>query len=140
MSELGNLLKSLRGNESQREVAIGSELSIRTVQRAEDGDEIQLATVVALSHYFNLTRAELAALLVAWIKLQLGEYMCLVELRAKVAGKAPAITEADRFFEMFRKIPLRYQRELMRAASREQVLRSIVPLNELYDSLKKENA
>jgi hypothetical protein len=73
--------------------------------------------------------------------MELGEEFNLLDIRTKTnAGKqSDTLTDTSQLVAAYRQIPAKLQRELLRAAQREEVLRSIGPLNDLYDSLKKES-
>lgn len=137
MSQLGNALKSLRSKRTQQAVADACGLTTRTLQRAESGlGGVALATVLTLAGEYKVTRPELAGLLVAWLQLELGANFELLDVKPK--GKTVRSTDDEQFLEVYRKVPSKLQRELRRAAEREEVLKSIGPLNDLYDRLKKE--
>lgn len=135
MSELGNILRQQRGPRSQKEIAKGADLGERTVIRAESGEKTSLETVRALSRYYGLTRAEHAALIVAWLRLELGDEFALLNIRSAVPGKVK-LTDADKFIETFRSVPRHLQRELSRALEHGEVLAAIAPLNDLVERLK----
>jgi transcriptional regulator with XRE-family HTH domain len=138
MSELGNTLKKLRGKTTQAELAKACGLSSRTVGRAESGYEIYLDTLRVIAQHYKLSEPEWADLLVQWIRLQLGDEVghVVVASRYKHKSKSPQEAELDRFMDRFRALPEKYQRELALAVQREEVLRSIVPINELVSRLK----
>jgi transcriptional regulator with XRE-family HTH domain len=141
MSELGNAFKNLRGAASQASVAAACGLNVRTIQRAESGGDVRLDTLRALAKHFHLAKADLAALIISWLRMELGEEFNLLDIRTKTnAGKqSDTLTDTSQLVAAYRQIPAKLQRELLRAAQREEVLRSIGPLNDLYDSLKKES-
>jgi hypothetical protein len=135
MSELGNTMRLLRGETSQRFVSNATNLNLRTIQRLENGEQVSLSTVQTLSRHYEVSQVEYAKILTEYIRLELGSDSDLLDIRIRGVKNQPK-TEAEKFLEVFRQVPKKYQDELIRAAQREEVLRSIAPLNALYDSLK----
>ena len=139
MSEFGNIIKHLRGAQSQQQLAHATGLSSRTIQRAENGRDVRLGTLRTLSKYFKLDKAEHASLILAWLRLELRGDFPLFDIRihdTRNKGKGRAPTDTEQFLETFRSVPARYQKELMLAAEREEVLRTLPAINELWDRLK----
>jgi hypothetical protein len=140
MSELGNLIKNLRGKKSQATIASGAGLNSRTLVRAENGQDVALSTVRALRKYFKLSDADYSELLKAWVNLQLGEDRKFVHVESRHGEKATAVAVSaaqKRFIEQLRDLPTKYQEQLTMALERREVLKSLIPLNDLYDKLKK---
>jgi DNA-binding XRE family transcriptional regulator len=137
MSELGNLLKNLRGKRSQASLAEACGLSNRTIVRAESGSDVALSTVRAVAKHFKVKDPEYAALLRAWINLQLGEDVkhLVIESAHKDGAKKSKYRE-ERFWAKFRELPAQYQEQLTLAMERKEVLRSLVPINDLWYNLK----
>jgi transcriptional regulator with XRE-family HTH domain len=134
MSQLANSLKNLRGTQSQQAVADATGLNSRTLQRAESGEgSVSLDTLRDLAAHYKLTRPEYAALLVAWLQLELGTDFDSLDIKPR--GKAVALTDDEQFLASYKQVPAKLQRELRRAVQREEVLKSLAPLNDLYDRL-----
>jgi transcriptional regulator with XRE-family HTH domain len=141
MSELGNVLKALRGAESQASVAKATGLSLRTVNRAEAGKgTVDLATLRALAKYFQVSRSQFSRLLVSYLRLHLGADFECIEVRPRGSGPNPTQDTEEKFMASFRAVPARLQRELVRAIKRKEVLRSLEPINDLYDKLELEHS
>lgn len=139
MSELGNTLKSLRGKATQQLIADKTGITARTIQRVEKGERLQLATLRKLAQYFRLNRSEWAHLLIAWLRLELSEDFDLLAVAARhlnTDGKTAFLSDSEKFVELYRSIPAKHQRQLALAMEREEVLKSIAPLNDLFDSLR----
>lgn len=136
-NELGNTLRSLRGAKSQKAVAEAVGINTRTLIRAESGKGASLETVRKLSQYYKLRQPEHAALIVAYLRYELGDDFNLLVIRSRT-GKAAPVTQADKFIEQFRNVPANLQRELTRALKHNEVLSSIAHLNDLAEKLSKQ--
>jgi hypothetical protein len=133
---LAQSLRTLRGQKSQTAVAVACKLALRTVQRAEYGEEITLVSLKVLADYYNVTKATYAQLLLGWLKTVLRDDFELFTIKSRVGdGTDMTMDDATKLVQLYRSISPKYQRELLRAAQREQVLRSIVPLNQFYDEM-----
>jgi len=139
MSELGNIIRHLRGDDSQETLGQRIGLNSRTIQRAENGAGLKLGTLRQISKHFKLDKTEHAALLLAWLRVEWrDEEIKLFDIRIRKAnGQPDMLSDADKFLETFRSVPARYQKELMRAAERKEVLRAIGPINELWEKWDK---
>lgn len=134
MSELGNLLKKLRGKASQAELAKASGVSARTLVRAENGHDVALSTVRTLAKHFKVREAAYANLLKAWALLQLGEDARLLTIESRLPYPKGAFEEFE--WEV-RGLSQKYQKELSAALKRKEVLDSLETMNRIFEAGKK---
>lgn len=138
MSELGNLIRNLRGKRTQAAVAKGSGLNTRTLVRAENGDEVALTTIRTLRSYFKLNDSDYAELLKAWISLQLGDDRKHVNVTSPYSAKgAQRRAPEKQFLDEFRNLPGKYQKQLSLALKRREVLNALLPINDMYEKLNR---
>ncbi|MBI4658516.1 MAG: hypothetical protein HY735_06655 [Verrucomicrobia bacterium] len=139
MSELGNKIKALRGVQSQIEFAKHTKLSLRTICKLEAGDLVRLATVQQIAKACKLSEPDRLDLIVAWLKLEIGED--IQNLQVEVQGQPLAARDAEylpaKIQALVSTTPRKYQEQICLALQRPEVLRCLSALNELYDSLHK---
>jgi transcriptional regulator with XRE-family HTH domain len=136
MSELGNRIRELRGKKSQRDLAEEAKVNVRTIQRIEDGEEVTLATLRTVVKHLKVSEPVYAELLVAWLKQEAGNDAQLVTIECKPSAGKKGDRIEDQLYERVKKLPTKYQTEVLAAMESKELLDAITHLNLLYTRLK----
>lgn len=138
MSELGNKLKLLRGDASMEEVAARAGVNLRTYWRAEHGVPVKIETLDRISRALPATSEQWVALLMAWIRDQIGESNWdLLQVNPRAAG--PRMADENTSKKIARrliKLPLEDQAAVMKAVDRPELLQVIRAYNALSDEIR----
>jgi transcriptional regulator with XRE-family HTH domain len=139
MSELGNRIRSLREDLSQPDFASKVGLSLRTICKLEAGEPASLRTIQQIARSSRLSEAERLELVVAWLKMELGEDFrkLSVEIKDRPVGAVKdEIQLAGKIQVLISDLSRKHQEQIYLALQRPEILRCLRTLNELYDSLK----
>lgn len=129
MSELGNMIRQLRGERTQRDFAKMTRLNVRTIQRIEDGGEIKMPTIRAIVKNLRLPHGVYVELLVLWLKQQAGDEAGLVSIEGKSSSGTTTLGLQDVLCEKLKKVPVRYHAELLTLLESKDMLNVITHLN-----------
>jgi transcriptional regulator with XRE-family HTH domain len=139
MSELGNRIRSLREDLSQPAFARKVGLSLRTICKLEAGEPASLRTIERIARSSRLSEGERLNLIVAWLKLELGEDFQKLSVEIKDHKSVSLKDEhqlAAKIQVLISDIPRKQQEQVCLALQRPEVLGCLATLNALYDSLK----
>jgi transcriptional regulator with XRE-family HTH domain len=138
MSELGNKIRDLRGEKSQRDFAKATGLALRTLVGAEGGRRIRKRTIDQLAKVLRLPESTRIDLLHSWIKQQLDDDLrhFRIDTRTPNAAEDKASLLAN-IHVLLSEIPRKHQEDIYKALQRPEVLKAITPLNEFYDKMRK---
>ena len=142
MNELGTRIRDLRGALSLEEFARKHGVALRTVANVEDGVPIRKETLLRIAQGAKLTKDETDSLIVAWIRSKLGPdadgFWIEPKLGALNLNNRKNSQSCDsKLIDKIRSLPVRHQREILKACDRPEVLASLKHLNLLYDRLRR---
>jgi hypothetical protein len=141
MSELGNKVKALRGDQPQQAFALKVGLSLRTVCKLEAGEGVSLETVRQLAKALRLADATRLELMVCWLKLQLGEDFGRLVIQVKEGPQE--LQESNDLPAQIQvaviDLPHKLQEQLHLMLKRPEILGCLASLNALYDELKRKS-
>lgn len=138
MSELGNKIKQLRGELSQLAFSKRVDLSHRTITKIEAGDKPKRANVIQIADRLRLGRVERLALLVLWLKAEVGEDDFEALNVNPVPAAMPRADTLDRLYKAASPLSTNHQEHLVLACRRPEVMNNLTALNDLYDKISRD--
>lgn len=137
MSEFSELIKTIRGERTQRDFAALCSLSLRTINAIESqGESVQLSTLRQIKDACHLSGGMWLDLLIAWLKLELeGDFRRLNIAKARVPKLEQA--EDQDVLHLFRLLGEPERKQILLTMQRDDVLRCLFPINAVWDSAKE---
>lgn len=138
MSELGNIIRRVRGETSQAEFGKEVGLALRTICKIEDGDLVRKSTIMQIADRKRLPQEDRLNLLAAWIRQQLGDdhRHFYIDLKNTPAASDKGESLLTQLQSAVTHVPTRYQEALLKACHQPEILKGIVHMAETYDRLK----
>lgn len=140
MSELGNRIRELRKGRSQSEFAAQARLSLRTICKLEAGESVRLKTLQQVLKALHLPESVRLELILLWLKLELGDDFSKLEIRVREPA-ANTLRESDHLLGQLQvalaELPRKFQEQLLVTTQRPEILRCLLHLNDLYDTLRR---
>ena len=136
VSELSVLLSLFKGHRTTQEIVDGAALSRETFRKLQRGQGVKLSTLRDIATYLKLTRSQWLALVVAWIKLEVGEAEAKY-LQIIVNETAGVPREVRQLQELALQLPPAELQQVILAISRPEVRLACIGLNRVYEELGK---
>ncbi|MGN6644106.1 MAG: helix-turn-helix domain-containing protein [Verrucomicrobiota bacterium] len=138
MKDLSVIIRKLRGELSQVEMAAKCGVSPRTITNLENGESVKLDTLRAIRMAYRATDSEWLRMLAAWAKAEIGPdaaYMWIepIENEKKVKDNN---TDAKKIQRKIHELNAEERRQLLLLLQRPEIRRVLPALNKLYDKLQ----